>query len=121
MSGLERATCLAQGVYFFVTGAWPLVSISTFQAVTGPKTDLWLVKTVGLLILVIAAVLLTAAYLDRTTPETRVAAVGSALVLAAVDVTYSLSGVISPIYLGDAVLEAVFVAGWTAGAMRYRR
>jgi hypothetical protein len=35
-----------------MTGLWPLVSIGTFQQVTGPKTDLWLVKTVGVLIAV---------------------------------------------------------------------
>jgi hypothetical protein len=32
-------------------GLWPLVHLSSFEAVLGPKTDRWLVKTVcGLLI-----------------------------------------------------------------------
>jgi len=31
--------CLIQGVYYLLTGLWPLVSIETFQMVTGPKTD----------------------------------------------------------------------------------
>src|SRR5437879_6174180 len=34
---------LAQGLYFLLTGLWQLLSISSFQAVTGPKHDLWLV------------------------------------------------------------------------------
>ena len=28
---------LVQGVYFLMTGLWPLVSIDTFQRVTAPK------------------------------------------------------------------------------------
>ena len=31
--------CWVQGAYFLVTGVWPLVSIRSFQAVTGKKTD----------------------------------------------------------------------------------
>jgi hypothetical protein len=29
----------AQGLYYLATGVWPLVSIETFQRVTGRKTD----------------------------------------------------------------------------------
>lgn len=42
-----------QGIYFLLTGLWPLVSIESFQWVTGPKTDLWLVYCVGCLVAVI--------------------------------------------------------------------
>ena len=41
------------GVLFLVylaTGLWPLFNIESFQQVTGPKTDLWLVRTVGVLV-----------------------------------------------------------------------
>jgi hypothetical protein len=41
---------LQQGVYFFVTDIWPIISIDTFQRVTGPKTELCLVKTVGIIL-----------------------------------------------------------------------
>src|SRR4051794_14622821 len=36
---LFRVLLWVQGVYYFVTGVWPLVSIETFLMVTGPKTD----------------------------------------------------------------------------------
>ncbi|VTR52312.1 Uncharacterised protein [Sphingobacterium thalpophilum] len=42
-----------QGIYYCLTGIWPVIHISSFMAVTGPKTDLWLVKMVGLLSLAI--------------------------------------------------------------------
>lgn len=40
------------GAFMLATGMWPLLSIKSFQAVTGPKEDLWLVKTVGCLLTV---------------------------------------------------------------------
>jgi hypothetical protein len=47
-----------QGFYFLVTGVWPLFSIETFTIVTGPKTDVWLVKTFSALITAIGTVIL---------------------------------------------------------------
>ena len=44
---------LLQGIFYVATGVWPLIDIVSFQVVTGPKTDLWLVKTVGVLVTVI--------------------------------------------------------------------
>jgi hypothetical protein len=101
-----------QGIYFFVTGIWPLVSIGTFQWVTGPKVDLWLVKTVGLLIAVIGLTILMAARRGRIGAEVRFLAAGSAAALAAVDIVYALSDRIRDIYLLDAVAEIVLVVLW---------
>lgn len=106
------AVALVQGVYFVATGVWPLVSIRTFMAVTGPKTDLWLVKTVGVLVTAIGATILCAAYRDRIDLEILVLAVGSAAALTAIDVIYVSKRVIAPIYLADAVLEIALIAWW---------
>lgn len=101
-----------QGLYFLVTGIWPLVSIGTFQWVTGPKVDLWLVKTVGLLIAVIALTLLMAARRESIGPEVCFLAMASAAALAAVDILYAVSGRIRDIYLLDAVVEIGFIVLW---------
>ena len=103
---------IVQGVYFLVTGVWPLVSIRTFMMVTGPKTDLWLVKTVGVLVAVIGGVLILAGARDAITPEVIVLATGSAAALIWVDVNYVLKRVIAPIYLVDAAAEVVIIAAW---------
>lgn len=103
-----------QGVYFLATGVWPLVHIESFLAVTGPKTDLWLVYTVGALVAVVGAALIAAARSGRVTPEVGVLAVGSALALAAIDVTFVARRVIDPIYLADAAAEVVLMLGWAA-------
>jgi hypothetical protein len=75
---------LAQGAYYLLTGVWPLVSIGSFQRVTGPKTDLWLVKTVGLLISVIGGVLGLAGWQRRDSLDSRLLGAGSAAGLASI-------------------------------------
>lgn len=111
-STLVRALAQGQAVYFAVTGVWPLVSMRTFEAVTGPKTDHWLVRTVGILVTVIGAVVGLAGWRRRVPPEIPVLAVGSAAGLAAIDVVYVAKGRISPIYLLDALAEAVLIVVW---------
>jgi hypothetical protein len=108
---------LLQGVYYLLTGIWSFVGIRSFQLVTGPKTDLWLVKTVGVLVTVIGGVLIFAARRPRLVPEIPLLGIGSALGLTAIDVIYVARGRISPVYLLDALLELFLAAGllltWT--------
>ena len=105
---------LAQAIFYVVTGVWPLVSIRTFEAVTGPKADRWLVKTVGVLVTVIGAVLGLAGWRRRTTPEVALLATGSAMGLAGIDIVYVAKRRISPIYLLDAMVELALAAAWGA-------
>ena len=117
----EPGTTVAavQGFFYLATGVWPLVHIDSFMAVTGPKTDLWLVYTVGVLVAVVGAVLILAARSGRTTPEVALLAVGCALGLAGIDVVFVSRGVIDPIYLADAAVEVTLAAWW--GLDRARR
>jgi len=108
-----RFLATAQGLYYLAAGIWPILHIDSFQAVTGAKTDLWLVRTVGLLIAVIGAAVLAARKRPALSPQMFILAAGSALALGTIDVVYALRGVISRIYLLDAAPEAVLVSGWT--------
>ena len=101
-----------QGVYYLATGIWPLLNIETFQMVTGPKRDRWLVKTVGVLISVIGGVLLLAGMRGDPTAEVPLLAIGSAAGLTAIDGVYVARRRISPIYLVDAAAELALIAGW---------
>jgi hypothetical protein len=105
---MDRRLARTQGAYYLATGLWPLVSMRTFEAVTGQKTDRWLVRMVGLLAAVIGLSLVTRG--QRTADGTL--AVGSALAFATVDTWYAARRQISPVYLADAVVELVLVAGW---------
>lgn len=102
---------IIQGAYYFVTGLWPLFHISSFVEITGPKTDLWLVKTAGTLITAIGATLLFAA---QDTPDTSIIILGllSALGLANIDIVYARRGTISKIYLWDAAAEVGLAVSW---------
>jgi hypothetical protein len=111
---------LVQAVFYLATGIWPLLDIVSFQMVTGPKTDLWLVRTVGVLVAVIGAVLLSAARRRRVTEEIVLLAAGSALGLATIDLVYALSGRISAVYLADAAVELGLAALWLLAWRRAR-
>ena len=116
----SRFLAALQGFYFLVTGVWPLVHMESFLAVTGSKTDLWLMQTVGALIAVVGVTLLVAAGSGRVTCEVAVLGAGAALALGAVDVIFVVRDVIRPIYLADAAPEAVFVLWWLAVVFRGR-
>jgi hypothetical protein len=103
-----------QAGYYLVTGAWPLVDRRTFEAVTGPKTDFWLVRTVGAVVAAVGAGLALGLRHGRVSDDMRLAAALSAAGLGAVDVVYVARGRISAVYLLDAALEAAFVAAWAA-------
>lgn len=105
---------VAQGAFYLATGLWPIVHLRSFEAVTGPKADGWLVKTVGGLIGVVGGALLSAGLRRRVTPEMAATAAGCAAVLTAIDVVYVARRRIPPIYLADAVTEGALVAGWSA-------
>lgn len=110
-----------QGIYFVLTGIWPLISMSTFLKITGPKTDLWLVQVVGILILVIGTVLLISSYAKKRNPQIILLAAGSALAFIIIDTTYFLSGVISAIYLLDALIDLVFLIFWLLESINTKR
>jgi hypothetical protein len=107
-----KMLCWVQGMYFLATGVWPLVSIGTFEMVTGPKTDDWLVKTVGVLIIVTSAVLLRAALSGKPSDDTIIIGAGMAAALMFIDLIYVSQNTILAIYLADAVLELIFVVAW---------
>jgi hypothetical protein len=113
-----RGLARLMGWFYLVTGAWPLLHIRSFEWVTGPKTDRWLVKTVGALIAATGATLLLAARRDRVTPEVAVLAAGNAAALATIDVVYVAKRRIRPVYLLDAVAESILVAGWVRAMAR---
>lgn len=110
MPRIIRLTLTVQALYYLVTGVWPILSMASFEAVSGPKVDDWLVRMVALLVVVIGATLLIAVRRRAWTTETKVLAIGGALAFTAIDLRYALSGRISPIYLADAGLELAFVA-----------
>jgi hypothetical protein len=94
-----------QGIYFIVTGIWPVLHIHSFMAVTGGKTDIWLVKMVGLLAATIGIYLI---YSVRQQPA-KLLGILSAFSFGIIDVYYVYQKTISPIYLVDAFIELILL------------
>ncbi|MFC7598356.1 hypothetical protein ACFQU3_23810 [Terrabacter sp. GCM10028922] len=106
-----RRMAQAQGLFNVLGGVWPLVSMRTFEAVYGPKTDRWLVQTVGGLLTAVG----TTQLMSRDPAQLRVAralGVGTATTLLAIDLVYVPKGRISRMYLQDAACEIALLAGW---------
>ncbi len=101
------------GVFVFA-GLWPVFHIKSFEAVTGPKADRWLVKTVGLLLASIGSGIALANYRGRSTQELKWIAQTSALSLLAIDLVYVSKRRISSVYLLDALLQAFLISRWKA-------
>ena len=102
----------AQSIYYGVTGAWPVLHMRSFEAVTGPKTDDWLVHMVGLLTIAVAVAIWPRA--GAIAPPSRTLAILAAASYLVIDVVYGSLGVISWVYLLDAVVETGLMAGHVA-------
>ena len=101
-----------QGIYTLVTALWAIVDIHSFMMITGPKTDIWLVKTVAAILIPIGLFLLLNIY--RTGPLLHLLSIAllSAVALALIDFYYTAKGTISGIYLADGVLQVGFILCW---------
>jgi hypothetical protein len=111
-----RTAALVQGAFFAVTGLWPIAHYRSFERVTGPKVDDWLVKTTGGVLAAVGATLLASA-LRRPTrrprrSNLRTLGMSTTAALALADLVYVARGRIPRVYLIDAAAEAVLFALW---------
>ena len=109
---LYRVTLWSQTIYYVVTALWALADIKSFMAVTGAKTDIWLVKTVAVLLLAISISFIVALILKEKGKAIMTLAITCCLVLVFIDCYYSLNGTISEIYFLDALAEFLLLILW---------
>lgn len=107
---MRRQILRVQGAYYVTTGLWPLLSLPSFERLTGPKVDKWLVQMVGLLAASIGTTLLVGTRQREADDAIVALAVMSALSFSAIDVVHAARRRIPPIYLGDAIVEAAILA-----------
>jgi hypothetical protein len=103
---------LAQGIFYFIMGIWPIVHMPSFLKVTGNKTDLWLVVTVGVILMAMSIGFIADALTRAPSLGTKLIAFATPFVLAVIDVYYVQNGTISSVYLGDAIIEIVICVLW---------
>lgn len=118
MKRIEPSTLArCHGAFNVVGGLWPLLHLPSFEAVFGPKTDKWLVRTVaGLLVANGVAQLQAAGTKGRrkagSLDQARRVGIGTAITLAAIDLIYVPKGRISKMYLADAAAEIAWLIAW---------
>ncbi len=98
-----------QAGYYVLTGLWSILHRRSFERITGPKCEYWLVRTVGALALAIGAVLGLAVAGGRRR-EGAALAIGSGLAFVASDLQAARSS--SRVYLGDALLHLALLPAW---------
>jgi hypothetical protein len=109
---ITRILLWVQSSYMLLTAIWPLVDIHSFMKVTGPKTDIWLVKTVGALLIPVGLCLMYHLFI-RTDQRPAILLGGlTAVSFICVDFYYALNDVISDIYMADGVLQIIFLSAW---------
>jgi hypothetical protein len=113
----RRTILTAMAAYYVLTGAWPLVHMRSFEAVTGRKTDRWLVHMVGALAIANGLALAAGSTRHEPRTETYVLAFGSIAAFSVVDTTFVLRGTIASVYLGDAAVEVLFGAALCIGSL----
>jgi hypothetical protein len=112
---------MAQGLYLLATGVWPLVHYRSFEWVTGPKEDVWLVRCAGGLAATMGFVQLRSGASDGGRAAARRLGIGAAATFGAVDLVYGCAGRISRIYLLDAAVEVAWLTAWMATKHNRRR
>jgi hypothetical protein len=107
-----KALLWIRGGYTFLTALWGLVDIDSFMVITGPKTDIWLVKTVTVLLLPISLCFFYALFFK--TDERLISILGmlTSLALACIDFYYTANKTIRWVYAVDGVLEMIFCIAW---------
>lgn len=111
-----RTLAAAHGLYNVISGVWPLVHMRSFEAVSGPKADRWLVRTVAGLLVTNGLVQLHSSSGNRPVNGAAQIGIGTAATLAAIDLRYGIPGRIRRIYLADAVVELGWIAAWIRAA-----
>ena len=102
----------AQGTFNILGGAWPLISLPSFEWVYGRKQDVFLQKTVGGLLFSIGCVQLVAADSDHELATVRRLGIATACTLLAIDLVYIPRGDMRWTYWQDALCEIGWIAAW---------
>lgn len=108
----------AQGIFNIVGGAWPIVSLRTFEWVYGDKQEEWLQKASGGLFLASGVALLMAEDSPDGIRTARRIGVGVALTYLLIDLVYVPKRRIPKTYLQDALCEAGWLTAWWRASER---
>jgi hypothetical protein len=105
-----RRVAAVHAAYYVVTGAWAVVDRTSFERLTGPKRDYWLVRLVGGLAVCVGTSLGATVVTGRKRQQDVTLALATSLAFVVADV--HAARLLSRVYIGDVVLHAFFVPAW---------
>ena len=103
---------IVQGGYTLLTALWGILDIDSFMAVTGPKADVWLVKTVSVVLVAVGLCLISHRFVAGHPVPALLLGLGCSIGLGFIDVYYYLKNDIRWVYLLDAGVEGIFAIIW---------
>jgi hypothetical protein len=112
MSQQSRTILTIQGLYMSLTSLWPIIDLHSFIQLTGYKTDVWLVKTLSLLLLSIGISFIIQSAQRSLSAGIRLLAINVAVSLSAIDFYYTTVNVISDVYVIDGFIQLLFISLW---------
>jgi hypothetical protein len=107
-----------QGVFYVVTGLWPIIHLRSFEKFTGRKQQRegLLAQSMGGLIAAVGVALIAGSLEKRPSAALKWLGMGSALALGVADLVFARRNIIkhqtSKSYLADAAAEGAALAGW---------
>ena len=116
-----RLTLWVQAIYTLATALWPLVDIQSFMDVSGKKTDIWLVKTVAVLLIPISMVFFSALVTKVPDVLLLIVALFSSAGLMFIDFYYASNGTIKWVYAIDGCIQSIFISVWIYAVFRVIR
>jgi hypothetical protein len=120
LNKIYRALIIVQTGYYFLTALWGLIDIDSFMQVTGRKTDIWLVKTVSVLLLPICLCLFLSLFFKPHPLLVICVALSSCIGLASIDFYYTSNGTIKWIYKIDGFVQLFFLISWSILLVRIK-
>lgn len=110
---LFKLTLTIQGIYYLFTALWPIIDIKSFMIVTGHKTDIWLVKTVGALLIPMSLTMITHIFLRTDHLPIVVLCFTAAIAFAIIDFYYAMHDVILDVYMIDGAIQLGLICTWS--------
>lgn len=101
-----RITLLAMGLYYIVTGLWPLVHVDSFVYVVGPKPDRFQLDVTASLIVVIGVILLLGGVQRR--PQSGIVLLGILAASALAVMALAYAPILRNVFWLDVAVELAF-------------
>jgi hypothetical protein len=109
---LYRHLLWIQGIYILLTAVWPLIDMESFLKISGPKTDIWLVKTVAVLLIPIAILFISTIFFSSHPLPVLLVGIATSAGLASIELYYTANHTIKWVYAVDGILQICFFLLW---------